>query len=165
MLLAAVIWLRNLKWLRPSAARAISWEIALFQIARWPWALFGCLHAVAGRIAGREFSFKVTPKGRTGPAPLPMRVVLPYLLLALASAAPSLLHLDAGAAHGYYSLTLINVALYTTAAIAIVALHVHDHPRALRRGVRRALGGEDRRHHRDGDRALGGSAARDSCRP
>jgi cellulose synthase/poly-beta-1,6-N-acetylglucosamine synthase-like glycosyltransferase len=138
VLLATVLWLRRLEWLRPRSARALSWEIALFQLVRWPWALFGCLHAIAGRMAGREFSFKVTPKGRSGAAPLPMRVVIPYLLLALASATPALLGMDAGPASGYYTLALINVALYMTAAVAILALHVYEHPRQLRAGVLRS---------------------------
>ncbi|HWE11597.1 MAG TPA: glycosyltransferase [Solirubrobacteraceae bacterium] len=133
VLLAAVLWLRRLGWLRPGDARPVSWEMALFQLVRWPWALFGCLHAAAGRLAGREFSFKVTPKGtRAGVAPVPMRVVTPYLGLAAISALPSLLGLDAGAAHGYYTLATINVALYTTAAAAIIGLHVYEHPRRLR---------------------------------
>jgi len=142
VLLATVFWLRSLKWLRPATAKAFSWEIALFQLVRWPWALLGCVHAVAGRIAGREFSFKVTPKGRTGVAPLPIRVVLPYLLLALASATPSLLGLNAGAAHGYYTLALINTGLYMTGAIAIIALHIHDHPRRMRATVLRRSAGK-----------------------
>ena len=138
VMLATVMWLRSLKWLRPRAAKALSWEIALFQIVRWPWALFGCAQAVAGRIARREFNFKVTPKGRTGPIPLPMRVVAPYLVLALASATPALLGLDAGQARGYYTLALINLCLYMTAAIAIIALHIHEHPRGLRASVLRS---------------------------
>lgn len=142
VLLATVMWLRRLAWLRPRSARAISWEIALFQLVRWPWALFGCFHAIAGRVMGREFSFKVTPKGRAGVAPLPMRVVTPYLLLALASATPALLGIDAGRAHGYYTLALINVALYMTAAAAILALHVYEHPRALRLRVLRSSVGK-----------------------
>lgn len=137
VLLATVVWLRHLGWLRPRSARTISWEAALFQLVRWPWALLGCLHAIAGRIAGREFSFKVTPKGRAGAAPLPMRAVSPYLLLALASATPALLGLDAGPARGYYTLAMINVALYMTAAVAILALHVYEHPRQLRADVMR----------------------------
>jgi cellulose synthase (UDP-forming) len=132
VLLATVLWLRRLQWLRPRSARAFSWEIALFQLIRWPWALFGCFQAIAGRVTGREFSFKVTPKGRAGVAPLPMRVVTPYLLLALVSATPALLGLNAGRAHGYYILALINVGLYMTAAVAILGLHVYEHPRALR---------------------------------
>ncbi len=138
VLLASVLWLRILDWLRPRTARAVSWEMALFQIVRWPWALFGCLHAIAGRIAGREFAFKVTPKGREGVSPLPMRVVAPYLLLALISAAPALLGIDAGAAHGYYTLAMINVVLYTGGAVTILALHIYEHPRSLRIGALRS---------------------------
>ena len=142
VLLATVVWLRRLEWLRPRSAKAISWEIALFQLVRWPWALFGCLHSVAGHVTGKEFGFKVTPKGRAGAAPLPMRVVSPYLLLALASATPALLGIDAGRAHGYYTLALINVALYMTAAVAILALHVSEQPRQLRAGVLRSCVGK-----------------------
>lgn len=135
VLLLAVLWLRRLKWLRPVTAKAVSWEIALFQLARWPWVLFGCAQAIAGWIARREFSFRVTPKGRVGCSPLPFRVVLPYVLLALICAAPAILNLDAGRAHGYYVLTLINATLYLLTAIAVVVAHVREHPRALRRAA------------------------------
>jgi hypothetical protein len=139
VLLLTVLWLRRLGWLRPRDARTVSWEMALFQLVRWPWALFGCMHAVAGRLAGREFSFKVTPKGsRSDVAPVPMRVVAVYLVLAAVSALPSVLGLDAGPAHGYYVLADINIALYTTAAAAIVGLHIYEHPRALRLGALRS---------------------------
>ncbi len=142
VLLATVLWLRHLQLLRPRAAKVISWEIVLFQLVRWPWALFGCLQAIAGRVTGREFNFKVTPKGRAGAAPLPMRVVVPYLLLALASALPALLGMNAGRAHGYYTLALINVALYMIAAISILALHIHEHPMELRLRVLRSSVGK-----------------------
>ena len=79
----------------------------------------------------------MTPKSRAGAAPLPMRAVSPYLLLALASATPALLGLDAGPARGYYTLAMINVALYMTAAVAILALHVYEHPRRAAADVMR----------------------------
>jgi cellulose synthase (UDP-forming) len=137
-LLLVVLWLRGLAFLRPRTAHAVSWEMALFQLVRWPWALLGCVHAVAGRLAGREFAFKVTPKGREGAAPLPMRILAPYLLIALVSASPFLLQLDGGPARGYRTLALLNVGLYLFAAFAILLLHVHEHPRELRREVVRA---------------------------
>jgi beta-mannanase len=137
-----VLWLRSLKWLRPRTAKTLSWEMALFQLVRWPWALVGCGQALAGRIAGREFSFKVTPKARTGVAPLPIVVVLPYLVLAVASATPALLRLDAGHARGYYTLALINVGLYFVAAISILVLHIKDHPRPVRLAVLRRSSGK-----------------------
>ena len=142
VLLGTVVWLRTLGWLRPRTARPISWEMALFQLARWPWALFGCVHAIAGRVAGREFSFKVTPKGAAGIKSLPLRAVLPYLVIAGASALPALLGVDAGPAHGYYLLARINVLLYSITAIAIVALHVREHPRGLRLGAFRGSSGK-----------------------
>ena len=49
VLVATVIWLRGA---RRGCARArrepVSWEMALFQLVRWPWALLGCVHAVVG---------------------------------------------------------------------------------------------------------------------
>ncbi len=138
-LVATVLWLRSLDALRPRAAKAVSWELVLFQLIRWPWALLGCLHAVAGRIAGRQFSFKVTPKGRSGVLPLPLKVVAPYLGLAVVSAIPSLLDLDAGPASGYVTLTLINTGLYLLAAVLIVALHVREHPWGIRGRALRAI--------------------------
>ena len=138
-LLATVLWLRTLDCLRPRTAKAVSWEMVLFQLIRWPWALLGCAHAIAGRIAGREFGFKVTPKGRTGVLPLPAKVLAPYLVLATISAMPTLLDLDAGPAAGYRTLTLINAALYLLAAITIVVLHVREHPSGIRRAVLRSV--------------------------
>jgi beta-mannanase len=142
VLLGVVLWLRSLRWLRPHNAKAVSWELALFQLVRWPWVLIGCLHAIAGRLAGREFQFKVTPKGGSGARPLPLKVVVPYLVIGAVCAAPALLRLDAGAAHGYYTLALINVALYLTAAVAIIVLHVLDHPGEVRPQVARLVAGK-----------------------
>ncbi len=138
VLVATVVWLRRLDWLRPRSAKVVSWETVLFQVVRWPWVVLGCAQAVAGHMAGREFDFKVTPKGRAGATRLPMRVVLPYLLLALASATPMLLGLNAGAASGYYKLALINAGLYLGAATAILVLHIYERPRAVRLSVLRS---------------------------
>jgi cellulose synthase/poly-beta-1,6-N-acetylglucosamine synthase-like glycosyltransferase/beta-mannanase len=138
-LVATVLWLGSLDCLRPRRAKALSWEIVIFQLIRWPWVLLGCAHAIGGRIAGREFGFKVTPKGRTGVLPLPVKVVAPYLLLALISAIPTLLDLDAGEASGYRTLALINAGLYLTASVAIVALHVREHASGIRGAVLRSI--------------------------
>ena len=138
-LVATVLWLGSLECLRPRRARAVSWEIALFQLIRWPWVLLGCAHAIGGRIAGREFGFKVTPKGRTGVLPLPAKVVAPYLALAIVSALPILLRLDAGPANGYRTLALINAGLYLVASVAIVGLHVREHAAGTRLAVLRSV--------------------------
>jgi cellulose synthase (UDP-forming) len=138
-LVATVLWLGSLDCLRPQRAKAVSWEMALFQLIRWPWVLLGCAHAIGGRIAGREFGFKVTPKGRTGVLPLPAKVLAPYLALAIVSALPILLHLDAGPANGYRTLALINAGLYLVASVAIVAFHVREHAAGTRLAVLRSV--------------------------
>ena len=139
-LIATAWWLRWLDHLRPRQAKALSWEMVLFQLIRWPWALLGCLRAIAGHLARREFAFKVTPKGRSGLLPLPAKVVAPYLALAIVSALPTLLDVDAGPAKGYKTLALINSGLYLFAALAIVTLHVREHPAGTRGAALRAIG-------------------------
>src|SRR3954469_18371690 len=132
-LVTTVIWLRGLDCLRPRSAKPVSWEMAVFQLVRWTLGLLGCVHAIVARIAGPRVPFKVTPKGRAGTLPLPGNVVTPYLVLSLLSALPTILNLDAGRAGGYRTLALINAGLYLAASIAIVVLHVHEHPRPVRR--------------------------------
>jgi cellulose synthase/poly-beta-1,6-N-acetylglucosamine synthase-like glycosyltransferase len=125
-LLAAVVWLRARRMLRPANAPVISWESILFQLVRWPWALIGCVNAVWGVVTGREDGFKVTPKRAGGERPLPVRVILPYLVLAAVSILPVLLVSDPGAARGYYFWALLNGAAYLAVSIAVVALHIAE---------------------------------------
>ena len=125
-LLAAVVWLRARRLLRPANAPVISWESILFQLVRWPWALLGCANAIWGVVTGREDGFKVTPKRADGERPLPVRVIVPYLVLSAISILPVLLVSDPGAARGYYFWALLNGAAYLTVAIAVVALHIAE---------------------------------------
>jgi cellulose synthase (UDP-forming) len=132
VLVAILFWLRHLAWLRPSNAKPVGWELIMFQLVRWPWVVLGCLHALIARITGCNPDFKVTPKGASGPAPLGLPTVAPYLLLATVAASPVILHLNAGAASGYFILTLINTGLYLGTALLIVVLHLRDQPRSLK---------------------------------
>lgn len=134
--LGAVIYLRRLRLLRPVDAPVVSWEALLFQVVRWPWALIGCAHALAGCVTRREFEFRVTPK-RTGGCPLPAQVVAPLLVLCALALGPAVFMDHAGRASGYFFWALINSTIYCAAAIAVVALHVREN-RAI--GRRQALG-------------------------
>jgi cellulose synthase/poly-beta-1,6-N-acetylglucosamine synthase-like glycosyltransferase/beta-mannanase len=126
VLLAAVVLLRTRGLLRPSNAPVISWESILFQLVRWPWALIGCVNGVWGCVTRREDGFKVTPKRHGGERPLPLRVILPYLVLSAVSILPVLLVNDPGAARGYYFWALLNGATYLLVSIAVVALHIAE---------------------------------------
>jgi len=126
VLLAAVLWVRAHGLLRPASAPVLSWEAVLFQFVRWPWALIGCANAVWGTLTGREDGFKVTPKGAAGERPLPLRVILPYLVLVAVSILPVLLVANPGPARGYYFWALLNGATYLLVSIAVVALHIAE---------------------------------------
>ena len=141
VLLAAVLWVRAHGLLRPASAPVLSWEAVLFQFVRWPWALIGCANAVWGTVTGREDGFKVTPKGAAGERPLPLRVILPYLVLAAVSILPVLLVANPGPARGYYFWALLNGATYLLVSIAVVALHIAENrAHADRRSMLRLAG-------------------------
>jgi cellulose synthase (UDP-forming) len=128
VLLSAIVfsiaaWIRRQGWYRPVDSPLFSWEAGLFHVLRWPWVLAGTIAAVGDSIRGTEFSFTVTPKGRTGAKPLPLIAVAPYLMIAAVSAAATVLISDVGEARGYYWFTLANAVLYTVAAAAVVVLH------------------------------------------
>ncbi len=125
MFLAAA-WTRSRQWLRPRDARIVSWELALYTIAKWPWILWGVVHAVAGKVTGRHFAFKVTPKGIDTATPLALKAVIPYLIVAIASAVTAVLTAGAGRASGYYYFCLLNALMYTFVAIAILCLHLRE---------------------------------------
>jgi cellulose synthase (UDP-forming) len=126
VLLAAVLWLRTRRLLRPATAPVLSWEAILFQLVRWPWALIGCASALWSCVIRRDSGFKVTPKRTLGERPLPVRVILPYLALSAASIVPVLLVRDPGPALGYYLWALLNGATYLAVAVAVVVLHVAE---------------------------------------
>ena len=61
--LLTVFWIRHLGWLRPRTAPVLSWEALLYEYVRWPWMAIGIVHALVGQLTGKEFAFRVTPKG------------------------------------------------------------------------------------------------------
>ena len=140
VMVGAGLLLRRYGLLRPADAPVISWEAILFQFVRWPWALIGCAHAIWGCVTGREDGFKVTPKRTGGDRPLPIRVLIPYLLLSAGSILPALLVKDAGAARGYYFWALLNGAVYMLVAVAVVALHVVENRSHTDRSMLRFAG-------------------------
>ena len=137
-LLLIAAWVRRRGWLRPSTAPVVSWEAMLFDLARWPWVLLGIGHAVVGQVLHQTFSFRVTPKGATGPQLLQGRVLLPYVLVVLADATAALLIPHADEVGGYVYLVLLAAVAYTVVTVSIAILHIRENklsfgmPRAAR---------------------------------
>jgi cellulose synthase (UDP-forming) len=113
-------------WCRPANARVISWERALYILARWPWWLLGTLSAVRDWATGTFVDFHVTPKGENMAKPLPFRVLIPYMLLSLGSGLPVLALNQIKTASGFYILALINCIIYAALTITIVVKHAQE---------------------------------------
>lgn len=131
--LCIIVWISRNGWFRPTNAKVISWETILFQIVRWPWVMLGVLNATLAWSMERELPFRVTPKGNQGPKPLPIKVVMPYLLLALVSALLVVVIHQVSYTHGYYFLALLNGSIYGVAALAIILAHMRENRLYLKR--------------------------------
>lgn len=111
---------------RPVDAKVLSWEKALFPCAQWPWVLWGCLMAVRDSLTGRFVDFRITPKGASAAANLPLRVILPYVVIALIAILPVLAVEDAGDAAGFYLLCLFNAVLYVAVLGVAIVHHIRQ---------------------------------------
>ena len=120
---------------RPRDAKVLGWEKALFLALQWPWVLWGCTMAIRDRIAGGFVDFRITPKGQAAEAQLPLRVVLPYAVLALGCIVPVLLIENVEVALGFYFITLMNGTIYAIITIVIVLRHLRDNAISIRRAV------------------------------
>lgn len=125
MILIAML-LRRCKTFRPFDAPLLSWEKVLFLLLQWPWVLWGCVSAVRDSFTGQFVDFRITPKGETGAARLPMKIVCIYLMLAMGCILPVLFSNNLKNAQGFYMLTLISGLLYTIILTVIVLRHMHE---------------------------------------
>jgi cellulose synthase (UDP-forming) len=127
--LLTIIWVRRQGWLRPKKAPVLSWEAILFEYVRWPWMVVGIAHALLGRITGKQFTFRVTPKGASGPRPLPNRVLLPYGVIVAVEAGVTMFAAHPGAAIGYAYLALLAAASYVVVLAVLIALQLGENRR------------------------------------
>lgn len=131
VLLGLAYWWRSTGLFRPADAKILSWEGTAFLFLRWPWSLLGSMAAVLDYLRGEVAPFKITPKGHKASDRLPLRVVLPYLLLALGSGGTALLVEDPGTAGGFYLFNLVNAAIYGGLSAVIVVRHAVENGSAL----------------------------------
>lgn len=129
-LLLGLFLMRRRGMLRPRTAPMVSWEIWLFSLVRWPSVVCGVFGAVGQKLRPRPVTFKVTPKDTGGPRPLPARLVLPFVLLAVALSAVALVGELTSPSAGYVFLCLIPATTYAVVALAVPLLHVREAARA-----------------------------------
>lgn len=121
--LAATAYLRRQKLLRPVNAKLWSWELILFQLIRWPWAMVGAFQGVRAGLSAEERAFKVTPKGERGLKPLPARMVLPSLLVGALPAWVAVATAKPGIALGLFVLATMQALTYLVAVCSAIAIH------------------------------------------
>lgn len=111
---------------RPHDGKILGWERFLMAAVQWPWVLWGCIMAVRDRLTGEFVDFRITPKGEAADTNLPLRVVVPYVVLALGCLLPVTLVDGLSEAPGFYLLTLINGVFYSVVVCVIVVRHIRD---------------------------------------
>lgn len=125
-ILLVVYYVKSLGLMRPINAKLVSWEMIIFQLARWPWVIFGIYTSIYDFILKRQFSFKVTPKNRTGYIPLPLKVVAPYVILVGIYLTIGLFWQPALNASGYYYFVITGVFMYFSTLLAIIFQHENE---------------------------------------
>ena len=130
VLIALAAWWRRNGLLRPYDARVFSWEGMLFLYARWPWALWGVIAAVFDTLRGVPVNFKVTPKGGAR-SQLALGVVMPYVVLTLASAIPVIVLDSVQTARGFFLFALANALIYTVVLGVILMQDARENARPL----------------------------------
>ena len=120
------VYVKSFGITRPVNTKILSWETALFQLARWPWVLFGISSAVIGTLLKKNFSFKVTPKGSGETPPLPFRVLVPYILVIVISVLAAILLNGSNDTQGYYYFVLAGMITNWIVIFGIVRNHIRE---------------------------------------
>ena len=131
VLVALAFYWRRTGTFRPHDAKILGWENAVFLLARWPWSLIGSLYAVRDRLTGSFVDFRITPKGGQASALPPFRLLLPYVVLSMSSAAAALLTAHPGDARGYYFFAIVNALAYAGVLAVIVIGHAVENGHRL----------------------------------
>lgn len=133
--LLLVGWLRHRRWLRPVDVPVLSWRSILFTLARWPFILMAVAEAMFGAVLRRDFAFKVTAKGDLSGKTLPVRVLVPYVVVMVLPLVAVGIYLARGmsrSADGYMFLALASSVSYLVLIIVVVVLNQRENVQARR---------------------------------
>lgn len=126
LMVAIQLFLKRLGWLRPNTSPVVTWEMALFQIVRWPWAAYGVAMGIVMAVRRRSVEFLVTPKGAHHAVSLPWKVLIPYIVVLLLTYIPALLVDDAESAKGYFFFLILAQITYVVALFSIILIHRNE---------------------------------------
>jgi cellulose synthase (UDP-forming) len=121
--MSVILWVKKQGLLRPQSAKVFSWEVMLFQLARWPWVLCAIVDAVKCTVNRTTLEWKITPKGRGTKPRIHLSILLPYIAIVAASSIVSIFHAHSPYTTGYLYLTLFNIFTYVALVATIMACH------------------------------------------
>lgn len=123
----AVFWyLRHMRLLRPNNVPLMSWETVLFQLFRWPWAVYGTIAGIISVIRGKVPGFRITPKGKYGYKALSWKILWPYVILILLSAIPGFITQADNPASGYLFFLIINALMYSILLLSMIIMNIYE---------------------------------------
>ena len=138
ILITALLRRRGL--LRPPHAPLVSWENWLYSLTRWPFVALGICAALLLYVRPKLVSFKVTPKQAGGLDPLPVKFVLPFIVISVLSSGAAVFgEYVTAAAAGYVFLSTLAGAVYALVAILLPLRHAKEVGRAAGVSVLSAL--------------------------
>jgi cellulose synthase (UDP-forming) len=127
----AVVWyIKEKGLLKPHYSPVISYETIIFQMVRWPWALYGSVMGLITSVWGKSPSFKVTPKGNRVREVMEWKLILPYVAIVLISFIPAFLMPENGFADGYFFFLILNTIIYNAVLFALIGLHKREAKKA-----------------------------------
>ncbi len=132
LVLLIILLLRLGGWLRPYNAPIISWEAILFQVSRWPWALYGTISAIHLVWSGKNIVFKVTPKGvGEDNTYVSAKFLVPYVLIVGVYLSVLTFLSPVKMVAGYYFFGILGVVSYTIVVFIIPWLHSREDRRTV----------------------------------
>jgi cellulose synthase (UDP-forming) len=120
--LGIVAFLRKHNCLRPNNVPLFSWEMIFFQIARWPYVIWGLADAFLTVLRKRYVVWLVTPKETHGGG-VPLRYLTPYIMIVVLCGVDLLAHMRHIAQVGYFVLTLVTFLYYVSLITIVQVMH------------------------------------------
>jgi cellulose synthase (UDP-forming) len=122
ILMAALLRRRGL--LRPPGAPIISWENWLYSLTRWPFVGLGICAGLLQAVRPRPILFKVTPKSVGGLEPLPIGLLIPFVMISVVSSAVAIFGERFSAEAGYVFLSALAGTTYAVVCVLLSSRHV-----------------------------------------
>ena len=129
--LITVQWLKRQGLLRPANAKALGWESVCFELARWPWVVWAVIDAFRVTISKSHLTWRITPKDGKSRTAVPIRFLIPYLLIIFFCGVAAVVYEPNPATRGYFWFTLFNAVCYLVLLTVILYSNARESRQAL----------------------------------